>query len=425
MNGGPAPRLTPHQHTALVPKQALLQFTSLLPLPAIELDGLIQEAIDTNPALHRRPGGPCAGCGRHCKHTYCSDCRLGRLPTELSTATDWREDLAAATRLELPASAHDLVELIIGSLDERGFLTDVPEPRSRTEEAARALVLAAIRRVGPPGIACTSATECIRLQVGELIEAGGCSALLGIMVTDHLSALAEGDLAAIAAATGATITEVEAAAATLRARVRPYPLTGGAEPRVAPDVFFSLDPAAPHGALRVQVADARWFGVELDPSLGLLGSRAARAWLRGHRREAVALLAALEARSTMLTRIALRLAQDQREFLLHRAAARPMSRQTLAQQLGVHPSTVGRAIQGKSARCPDGRPIALADCFGSDPRPKDAVLQALAEHPGMSDAAVSGLLEQQGVRVARRTVAKYRAALRAQQVGAAKQPSPE
>jgi RNA polymerase sigma-54 factor len=106
------------------------------------------------------------------------------------------------------------------------------------------------------------------------------------------------------------------------------------------------------------------------------------------------------------------LADAQGPFLLgRRDAHRPLRRQDVARAVQVVPSTVGRAVAGKHLRCPDGRILPLAACFGADTGPKAVLQRLLDQHPEAGDAALQQLLAADGLVLARRTVAKYRAAL--------------
>lgn len=137
------------------------------------------------------------------------------------------------------------------------------------------------------------------------------------------------------------------------------------------------------------------------------------------------LLAALDQRGRTLRRIGAWLVQNQTAFFFSGVAGLgPASRGAVAQELGLHPSTISRAVQGKAIDV-DGRLWPLSVFFspalaGSDgPVSARAVQKRIADliaaEPGaqpLSDDAITGLLRAEGVDIARRTVAKYRQGLR-------------
>ena len=77
----------------------------------------------------------------------------------------------------------------------------------------------------------------------------------------------------------------------------------------------------------------------------------------------------------------------------------------------MHPSTVGRAVRHKWLLGPTGQLTPLHACFGAATGPLDELQRLLADHPTATDGTLAGLLAERGHRLARRTVAKYRAAL--------------
>lgn len=397
------------QRTTLLPSAVQLQFLSLLPLPQRELGDLLEAAIRDNPLLQRAPGAPCAVCGRHCRSGLCGECRTLRLPVESRAHVDWRATLLADLRAALPVHLHRDAEMVVASLDDHGFL---PEDDGTGEAAETGPVLAALREVGPPGIGAHSASECLRLQVAALVDDGSAPAFLLDVLDHHLEAVAAGDLAAVATALDIPLRVVAEAVDCLRTRTRPFVLLDAPGPRTpAPDVLFRREEY--DDALHVEVTDLTWFGVELDDEIWSSAGPEGRAWLRPYRREATDLLRSVRARSVMLLRVATVLAERQRGFLLEGPAAhRPLTRHEVAAAIGVHPATVGRAVEGKDARCPDGRLVPLSACFGGRTAVLEALRELVASHPAATDAELSDLLTARGLRVARRTVSKYRALLR-------------
>jgi RNA polymerase sigma-54 factor len=94
------------------------------------------------------------------------------------------------------------------------------------------------------------------------------------------------------------------------------------------------------------------------------------------------------------------------------ARRQPLTRREIAGELGLHESTVSRVVTGKHVRLPSGRTVTLASLFGPGHDVQDCLREVIgAERIPLSDSALAAALGRRGHRVARRTVAKYRAEL--------------
>jgi RNA polymerase sigma-54 factor len=406
--GPPALRLEQRLSAVHRPRQIALM--TMLQRPVLELTEVVDTAVRDNPLLLRRPGSPCRVCGRHCASGLCTGCRDLRLvDAALAAPADWRQELLSALRVELPRELVAVGEAVVSCLDSDGLLLDL-EPEAQRPAAAEALgqVLEVLREVGPPGIAAASRIGCVVQQARALVEAGRVPAYLVLLVTEHGEALASGDLDGPAAVLGVPRTDLVRALEVLRSCGSPAAYLDEARTRpAAPDVEYRLDRAS--GRLTARVVDADWFGLCLDEELWGSVGRDGRTWLRPFRLEALALMRTVDARSAVLQAVADVIGVRQRSYLLDGPAEhRPLSRTEVADELGVHPSTVARAVVGKLARCPGGRLVPLADCFGAATAMVAALRALLASHPAATDAELSRLLAGRGFRAARRTVTKYR-----------------
>jgi RNA polymerase sigma-54 factor len=398
------PRLEITPRLAAEPGLRFLSYLALLPAGAVDLEAAIERAVATNPALERTPGRHCTGCGMYGVGERCSACAMTARQPDPAAPVDWRHDLIRDARLELPARLHELVTETVEALDDHGFLRRTPPGLDERDLIA---VVDALRTVGPPGIAAASPIDCVRVQAERLVSQGEAPPLLLALVTDCLESVAEGRYAEIATALGAPQDEVERCVAILRARTRPFVLLAGGSARARPtDVVFEV---TAHGTIRAHVADAGALGVRQVVDEPLTDPESRR-WWAPYRDEASRLLAAINARATMLGRVADLLAAEQAGFIQGgNAHHRPLRRHDVARKLGVHPSTVGRTVQDKVARCPDGRLLPLAAFFGRTTSLLEQVSAAMAAHPGATDAELAERLAASGVPLARRTVAKYRA----------------
>ena len=246
----------------------------------------------------------------------------------------------------------------------------------------------------------------------------------------HLDLLAAGDRKALMARCSVDAPRLAAMIGELR-RLDPRPGLA----------FDQAMPAAIVPDLVIErTADGGW-SVELsgEPHLTLserhplprAGDTAAKDYLKERRAAARWLLRALDRRGETLLRVAHEIVARQVDFLKDGVGAlKPLSRREIARKLELHESTVSRATANKYAATPRGV-VALSDFFAGKLAAKEgpsrqgidhapaavrARLQRLiaAEPAGkpISDAALARLLGEQGINVARRTIAKYREMLR-------------
>jgi RNA polymerase sigma-54 factor len=219
-------------------------------------------------------------------------------------------------------------------------------------------------------------------------------------------------MASVAAALGLDPAEVRAGFMLVRTRLRPSAGPGRAEPEAVPPAPDVLVRREADGALTVEVADSRWFGLRTATITGRVrADRAAVTWLAEHRRAAAALIHQLDARASVLRRVAeLAVVTQRRRFDVGPEGQVDLSRAAAAARLGLHPSTVSRAVTGKVVRGPRGELFAFSGLFGSGAAARHHLARLIAEWP-RSDADLAAALAEAGHPVARRTVAKYRAQL--------------
>ena len=316
---------------------------------------------------------------------------------------------------------------IIGNVDENGWLAvdtaEVAREAGVPEKTVRA-ALAVIQEFDPPGVAARGLKECLLIQ---LRRAGhGEESAAARLVRDHLEALGAKSAAEVAPAAG--LSEDEAAAAMkLIAALDPKPgLKFSAPPAVyvTPEVEIKL-PAegAPvvemlrDGLPRLHIS-AEYEAMLQDPET----AAEAKKYLNEKIRSGQFVMDSLHQRRTTIRRIAEEIAAAQAEFFRHGISKlKPLTMSALAEKLGVHETTVGRAVSGKYVRTPQGvfelkffftAGLQTADGGAiSTEAVKEAVAKVIAHEDvrkPLSDQAITAKLAEQGLKVARRTVAKYR-----------------
>ena len=325
-------------------------------------------------------------------------------------------------RLRLEEGEARLVRYLIYCLDDDGYLrTPLAElsrhgaiPLPRLEGA-----LATLKTMEPAGVGAAELSECLALQLERIGETG--SAL--VIVQDHLETLAKHHDRAIAAKLNITPAQVEEARRTIR-ELDPRP---GAVFQRTEQVFYiqpDLIVEEQEGQLVVKPARgerppfrvSRYYQKMLKQS----EDKEVREYLTEKLRQAENVLWAAQQRGSTLLRCAQVIVERQREFF-HSGpeTMRPLRMGEVAQELGLHESTVSRAVREKYLQCPQGLyPLswfftrsAGAGEGVSGTAARKLVLRLIdGEDKGkpLSDQQLSERMAREGCPISRRTVAKYR-----------------
>ncbi|HKD99671.1 MAG TPA: RNA polymerase factor sigma-54, partial [Planctomycetota bacterium] len=412
--------MRPEQRMLLLPR--MLQALDVLQLPRLALDDLVAAAVAENEALRARPTKRRADRARGDRGA------IDDAPARSGTLRDHLVPQLAG--VDAPPRVAALVRYVVDSLDAAGHrgvqddeLAKTLDPPAAADEIAACDD--ALRGLDPLGVGARGPIEAILWQ---LRRDDPDRSSIEVILRRHLEALAKGRRSSVAAEMGVDDAEL----ARLLERVRtldPRPgaaLGGDAAPRVRPDVVVRTV----ERGFQLEVDDAYATALTLDPAVAAAArSRATPPRVRAHLRRRVeaarVLLGALEQRRRTLERVACAVFEEQGAFLqLGPRALRPLRMQDLAARLGVHASTVSRAVADKYAETPWGV-VRLREFFGAgvarasgarDSREnlKDAIRDALAREDRrrpLGDDEVVSRLRERGWEVARRTVAKYRAEL--------------
>lgn len=282
-------------------------------------------------------------------------------------------------------------------------------PAPMPEEA-----LAAVQALEPAGIAARSLSECLLIQ---LRRSGQETPLLTELVSHHLEPLARQQYSPLAHLLHCSKAEVEDAAAQI-ARLDPHPGRWDApasEPvqYIQPDAYV-LDE---NGALSVVLNDFYLPHLTLSSQYEEMMHSAdaeTASYLRRACKQAQELLSGLSRRGKTLHRCLEAVVSTQAPFfLLPDGVLSPMTRRTLAESLGLNPSTITRALKGKYLQCRRG--IYPLSAFFSQPvggsSPQEIhtrMVQLLQQEPMLNDRLLRERLAQEGYQLAQRTVSKYR-----------------
>lgn len=313
------------------------------------------------------------------------------------------------------------VDFLIGELRDDGLLdVDLATLADELGGASGLLeqALGVLQGCEPPGIGARSLPECLCLQLVDL----GLDRAQAEKTVAHLRDFARRDWSALSAALGLGTEALHDRAALLH-RLSPRPV-----PACPPPQVQVLRPD-----LRLERRGASDLAIVCDkqarPDVWLDAAMVRRAQAEGFAPQLLAraksLIDALDHRGRTLSRIGDWLMETQAAFFLHGPARlKPASRVALAAALGLHPSTVSRAVAGKAIEV-DGRlwPLsvffssALAGAQGpvSSRAVKERIAGMVSDEPAerpLSDDKLVEKLGAEGIDIARRTVAKYRQGLR-------------
>ena len=339
--------------------------------------------------------------------------------------------------LSLPPRDLALARAIVESLDDDGYLRtpllDLIPVAQLDPPATPSEMQIALRRVQalePAGVGARSVAECLKLQIPTIV-CPDMRALAARIVDEHLQALAARDITALARRLGETPARVEEVCDRIR-RLDPRPGWRMGSSRVAyvvPDVIVKKV----QGRWTVQLNPAVVPRVRLNQVYAELFQRhrtPANAELAGHLQEARWTLRNVEQRFSTILSVAEAIVRRQRHFLEYGAMAmRPLGLREIADEVGIHESTVSRVTNNKYMATPIGvfelkyffsRAMVSANgsaCSGTAIRGliKDIISAEEPESP-LSDAEITRQLAAQGLIVARRTVTKYRQILRIEAV---------
>ena len=463
-------RLLPQQQLKVTPKQIAANY--ILQLSSLELQDVINQELQENPALDLDEVQVCPICGQLLKGRVCLSCfGVGNRPysraedadteplegTSLMQRDEEQDELDPIIRAEaeqtlaeylswnarvlLPARLHPVSEYIIGNLNDNGYL-DLPiEEIAKTmkvsiADATEALV--AIQGIEPWGIAARDTRECLLIQMDHLAEIGeGVPENARTIVAGHFRELGEHKFGDIAQALRVTREEVQSAWDYIKENLNPFPAhafaagpdgtsIGGRQVALRPDVIIFKNE---QGEFEIEVIESRRFSLRVNPVYRQLvgqlqAARSAGAQApqmsdeeRQHIRQYVTrakfFIDNINQRRQTIARITDVIVDCQRDFLEKGVQSlRPLTRAEVGERIGMHESTVSRATAGKFVLLPAGEVIPFSTFFTASLGVKDVIKNIIEaedhSRPYSDQEIVEKLSDEHGIRLARRTVAKYR-----------------
>lgn len=441
----------------------LITSLKILQLSAEELSQTIRQEMTDNPALEIDEQTLCPICGAPLDDGRCPECYPHA--ADASTPADGDYDaaayietrdrqrnqesddeydpislvasdlslsdyLVAAMRNALPSADLPIAEYLVGSLDEFGYLTVSDEEVAEACDVSveRVVpVVAALQRQDPVGVGARSPQECLLIQLGQLEEDGKGDAVTRRILSSCFEELGEHKFEQIASRLHLKLDQIITSWEFIKNNLTPFPawsfwrdgqrVTVSRAGYVRPDV--SIRPT--EDGYVVDVLEAERYQLRINefyPQLIREGSDLSaddREFVKKCASRAKFFIDCIQQRWNTLRQITECLVDCQRDFLERGIRyLKPLTRSEVAFRVNLHESTVSRATANKFILLPNRRVISFDDLFDGSLAIKDAIREIIDQedhvHP-LSDQEIAQRLQENGVFLARRTVAKYRDAM--------------
>ena len=464
-----APGMQQRQSLALqqVLSPQLQQSLLILQTPLLELRNLVQQEMETNPVLEELPEEVSAD-DRGEAETSADDNFKDEFEKLASLDEEWRDYMAQSASYSfdgrrgskeadekrqflfdsipvqetlqqnliaqlnqtvLSADDRKVAELIIGNIDDDGFLRSTPEEMALNSGVPQddfERMLALIQTFYPAGVGARDLGECLRIQ---LRRQGKEQSLEYGIVSEHMDDLGRHRFPEIARRMEINVEEVQKAADNI-ARLNPRPgqvFAAAPQNYVLPDVIVEkVDGDYQISLNNEQIPHLRISNLYKDIiSSGEAQTSDVKDYIRDKIRSGKFLIRSIHQRQQTILNIAQQIVSRQRDFLEHGPShLKPMTMAEVAEVVGVHETTVSRAVFGKYMATPQGvfemkyfftggYQTASGESL-SNTSVKQAVLDLVKHESGsapLSDHEMVEILSERGIPIARRTVAKYRTEL--------------
>jgi len=326
----------------------------------------------------------------------------------------------------LSEETRDAAETVIGNLDEDGYLTapleEIAAMGEHTQEQIEA-ALKAVQSLDPAGVGARDLRECLLLQLESRNAKGG---VAWQIVANHLRLVETRQLRELAKVLARPPEHIEIAVRVIK-RLNPRPglrYSGAGARLVEPDVYITKD----GDNWIIQMNDEEIPQLRLNSQYRKMldrdqgATKDVRDYVRERYTSAIQLMKNIEQRKQTILKVCESIVRRQMEFLAQGLdSLKPMMIKEVAEEVGVHPSTVSRAVAGKYVHTPQGVfelryffSEAVQGPLGSGTpllllkrRVKKMIEEEDSAHP-LTDEQITAMLQASGIQVTRRTVAKYR-----------------
>jgi RNA polymerase sigma-54 factor len=430
----------------------------ILELSSLELQQAISEELNDNPALELVDVPTCPVCGTELQGSVCPRClqrqkgddvlpRSGEVnyeenlpPSQMASDDEFdpltqvasEQTLAELLLSELGTLLDEedmpIAEYLVGSLDDKGYLScTVDEAAYELEVDVRRVraVLQVLQGLEPVGVGARNLRECLLIQLDYLARNGIEQPHAREIIDEHLFDLGEHKFGKIAHELHISTDAVAAVWNFVKGKLNPHPGHGFSATNdrdrdtrsmyILPDVIISRK----EEEFEIDVVESRRFFLRINPMYAQLGTpndgamplnTDDRKHVQQYVSRAKLFIANINQRRQTLHNITRCLVERQRNFLSEGVRhLKPLSRAAIAEELGIHESTVSRATAGKYVMIPSGEVIPFSHFFTPSLSIKDVIKEFVErENRPLTDAEIADRLRESGITIARRTVAKYR-----------------
>lgn len=449
--------ILPSQQTTTSMSAHLAQTMSLLGLTLGELQQKIESELASNPALElleqrtcpmcKRPlppQGPCPICSQPTSAAeqdtivfispredfYTGSAASGNEAPEepfVSESIDLPSYVLRQAATDLPLEDRVIAAYILTHLDEDGFLTttalEVARYHHRLPSEITALI-EKLKRCDPVGVCSANPTEAMLAQVDALSETTAVPAFTREVVAKFLHQMSQHRYSEIARALGTGTQQIVNVASFISENLNPFPArahwgdlrnpnNSNLQVFHQPDILIYHLNENPVNPLVVEIILPIRGTLRVNPifkeALKQLNEDKVEKW-RGDIEKASLLIKCIQQRSNALKLLLEQLVSIQKDYILQGdLGMKPLTRAEIAGMLDMHESTISRAVSSKTVQLPNKKIVPLAIFFDRSLAHRTLIKQMIEEedHP-MSDSEIQAALKEQGIQIARRTVAKYR-----------------
>jgi RNA polymerase sigma-54 factor len=437
----------------------LAQTMTLLSLTCDELRQQIDSELASNPALELSEERRCPTCHRLLpERGFCPVCSQPKsdLSDEPVVFISPREDFHPRRELsdeymtdeqdyspieeelptyvlrqiapELKVEDRQIAAYLLAHLNEDGLLSIEPIevamyyhiPLSRVEA-----VLHLIQRADPIGVGSRTPQQALLVQLDVLSETNTVPELARMIIRDAMDMLSHRQYSELAHKFVTPLRKIEQTVKFISENLNPYPSrshwgdvrqpsSSDVQVYQRPDIIINYLNDNPNNPLAVEIIMPLSGTLQVNPLFRKAIQQSApgqkEAWKDDFERASL-FVKCMQQRNHTMMRLMQRLVKLQKEYIIHgEKMLHPVTRVSISKELEVHESTISRAVSGKTVQLPNRRIVPLSSFFDRSLNVRTVLRDLIAaEGQPLSDSELADILSKQGIDVARRTVAKYRA----------------
>ncbi|OMP68290.1 RNA polymerase factor sigma-54 [Domibacillus epiphyticus] len=422
------PGLWQQQSVKLAMTQELTQAITLLQYSAQELVEFLESKSVENPfiqleapdlkALYKKERKPRVNDQTEHKNW------IELIPDSSYTITDHLE--TQVQLLNLTKSQKRILDFLLHNMDENGYMKMNSADASRfleLDEKEVVYIMNMIKRMEPAGIGARDLQECLFMQIERRLDA---PFLAEIIVRDHFIEFANKRWKPLAKTLGVDLKEIQEAADFIKT-LNPKPgscFHQDLSSYVRPDVSVILSGETIEVHLLNEDLPKVVFQRDYFKQMAAHSDIEVKKFTKEKEKDYQWLLKSLEQRQQTIERVSLKIVEKQRAFFFHGPGSlQPLTMKEVADELAIHESTVSRTVRGKYMQTPFGTyelkyffpsGLSAVDTVGemmSSNQVKtriEALVSSEDKRKPMSDQTICTILNEEGLTVSRRTVAKYR-----------------